>query len=56
MVAGIVFAALGIKQILAHVGDALGTIPAVALCGVALYLLRHNAFRVRGVGKLSDSG
>ncbi len=39
MVAGIIFAALGIKEILAHVGDPLGTIPAVALCGVvALYL------------------
>jgi low temperature requirement protein LtrA len=39
MVAGIIFVALGIKQTLAHVGDPLGTISAVALCGgVALYL------------------
>ena len=58
MVGGIVFAALGIKQTLAHVGDPLDTIPAVALCGgVALYLLGHNAFRLRahlrgGIGPL----
>ena len=54
MVAGIIFVALGIKQTLAHVGDPLGTIPAVALCGgVALYLLGLNAFRLRGVGSVS---
>jgi low temperature requirement protein LtrA len=54
MVAGIIFVALGIKQTLAHVGDPLGTIPAVALCGgVALYLLGHNAFRLRDVGSVS---
>jgi low temperature requirement protein LtrA len=54
MVAGIIFVALGIKQTLAHVGDPLGTIPAVALCGgVALYLLGHNAFRLRDVGSIS---
>ncbi len=54
MVAGIIFVALGIKQTLAHVGDPLGTIPAVALCGgVALYLLGHNAFRLREVGSIS---
>jgi low temperature requirement protein LtrA len=54
MVAGIIFAALGIKQTLAHVGDPLGTIPAVALCGgVALYLLGHNAFRLREEGSVS---
>ncbi len=48
MVAGIIFAALGTEQTLAHVGEPLGTIPAVALCGgVALYLLAHNAFRLR---------
>ncbi|QIN83299.1 low temperature requirement protein A [Rubrobacter tropicus] len=53
MVAGIVFAALGIEQTLAHVGDPLGTIPAVALCGgVALYLLGHNAFRLRAEGSV----
>jgi low temperature requirement protein LtrA len=54
MVAGIIFVALGAKQTLAHVGDPLGTIPAVALCGgVALYLLGHNAFRLRDVGSVS---
>ena len=41
---------------LAYVGDPLGTIPAVALCGgVALYLLGHNAFRLRDVGSVSVS-
>ena len=54
MVAGIILVALGIKTTLAHVGDPLGTIPAVALCGgVALYLLGHNAFRLRDVGSVS---
>ncbi|CAA9453633.1 MAG: possible low temperature requirement protein A [uncultured Rubrobacteraceae bacterium] len=54
MVAGIVLVALGIKTTLAHVEDPLGTIPAVALCGgVALYLLGHNAFRLRDVGSVS---
>jgi hypothetical protein len=46
--------ALNAKQTLAHVRDPLGTIPAVALCGfVALYLLGHNAFRLRGEGSVS---
>ena len=54
MVAGIIFAALGIEQTLAHVGEPLGKIPAVALCGgVALYLLAHNAFRLREEGSVS---
>src|SRR5918998_314643 len=54
MVAGIIFVALGVKQTLAHVGDPLGTIPAVALCGgVSLYFLGHNAFRLREVGSVS---
>jgi low temperature requirement protein LtrA len=54
MVAGIIFAALGIEQTLAHTGDPLGTIPAVALCGgIALYLLGHNAFRLREEGNVS---
>ena len=54
MVAGIVFVALGVKQTLAHIGDPLSTIPAVALCGgVALYLLGHNAFRLRDTGSVS---
>lgn len=54
MAAGIIFVALGVKKALAHVGDPLGTIPAVALCGgVALYLLGHNAFRLSDAGSLS---
>jgi low temperature requirement protein LtrA len=54
MVVGIIFVALGIKQTLAHVGDPLGTISAVALCGgAALYLLGHNGFRLREVGSVS---
>ena len=54
MVAGVVLVALGTKTTLAHVGDPLGTISAVALCGgVALYLLGHNAFRLRAVGGVS---
>jgi low temperature requirement protein LtrA len=54
VVAGIVLVALGIKKTLAHVGDRLETIPAVALCGgIALYLLGHNAFRLRDVGSVN---
>ena len=54
MVASIVLIALGIKKILADVGDPLGTILTVALCGgVALYLLGHSAFRLRDVGSVS---
>ena len=54
MVAGIVLVALGVKKTLAHVGDPLGVVPAAALCGgVALYLLGHNAFRLRDVGSVS---
>ena len=54
MVAGIIFAALGIEQTLGHVREPLGTIPAVGLCGgVALYLLAHNAFRLREEGSVS---
>src|SRR3712207_5550377 len=54
MVAGIVLVALGVKKTLAHVGDPLRTIPALTLCGgVALYLLGHNAFRLRDVGSVS---
>jgi low temperature requirement protein LtrA len=54
MVAGIILIALGIKKTLEDVGDPLGTIPAVALGGgVALYLLGHNAFRLRDIGSVS---
>lgn len=54
MVAGVILVALGVKTTLAHVGDPLAPVPAVALCGgVALYLLGHNAFRLRDVGTVS---
>ena len=54
MVAGIIFSALGVEKTVAHVGDPLGTIPAIALCGgVALYFLGHNAFRLREEGNVS---
>ena len=54
MIAGIVLVALGVKKVLADFGDPLGTVPATALCGgVALYLLGHNAFRLRDVGSVS---
>ena len=54
IVAGIVLVALGIKKTLAHVGEPLATIPAVALCGgVALYLVGHNAVRLREFGSVS---
>jgi low temperature requirement protein LtrA len=54
MVAGIIFFAVGVKKTLAHVGDPLETVPAVALCGgVALYLLSHIAFRLRNVRTLN---
>jgi low temperature requirement protein LtrA len=50
MFAGIVLVALGLKKVLAHVGDPLETVPAAALCGgVALYLLSHDAMRYRSV-------
>jgi low temperature requirement protein LtrA len=48
MVAGIVLFAFSMKTTLAHVGDELATIPALALCGgPALYLLAYVALRVR---------
>ncbi|ELZ95795.1 low temperature requirement protein A [Haloferax mucosum ATCC BAA-1512] len=54
MVAGIIFTALGIEQTLAHVGESLGVIPAVALGGGgALYLIGHNLFRFRDTGTIS---
>ncbi len=50
MVAGIVLGALGLETTLAHVGDALETIPAFALLGgVSLYLLGLVGFRFRHV-------
>lgn len=51
MIAGVVLFALGLKTTLGHVGDALDTVPAVALCGgAALYLLGHIAFLFRTTG------
>jgi low temperature requirement protein LtrA len=54
MVAGIILFAVGIKKTLAHVGDPLELVPAVACCGgVALYLVAHVLFRLRNVRTLS---
>jgi low temperature requirement protein LtrA len=54
MVAGIILFALAMKETLAHVGDHLDTIYALALCGgSALYLLAYVALRVRVSGRLS---
>jgi len=48
MVAGIVLFAFAMKGTLAHVGNELGTIQALALCGgPALYLLSFVALRFR---------
>jgi low temperature requirement protein LtrA len=48
MVAGIVLFAFAMKTTLAHVGDELGTIPALGLCGgPALYLFAYVALRLR---------
>ncbi|EMA37736.1 low temperature requirement protein A [Halococcus hamelinensis] len=48
IVGSIVFVALGIEQTIAHVGEPLGIVPAVAFCGgCGLYLFGHNAFRYR---------
>jgi low temperature requirement protein LtrA len=48
LIAGIVLFAFGLETTLHHVGDALATVPAVALCGgAALYLLGHIAFLFR---------
>ena len=53
MIAGIVLFALGLKTTLGDVGEALETVPAVALCGgAALYLLGHIAFLLRTTGRL----
>jgi low temperature requirement protein LtrA len=54
MIAGIALLAVGLKVTLAHVGDELALVPAVALLGgAALYLLAHVAFRMRNVHTLS---
>jgi low temperature requirement protein LtrA len=54
LVAGIVLAALGLENTLAHVHDPLELVPAFALLGgVALYLLGHVAIRLRNVHTLN---
>jgi len=51
MVAGIILFAVGIKTTLAHIGQHLDAVPAVALCGgAALYLLALSAFKRRNIG------
>jgi low temperature requirement protein LtrA len=53
MVAGVVLFALGLKTTLGHVGEALDTVPAAALCGgAALYLFGHIAFLFRTTGRV----
>ena len=53
LVAGVVLFAFGLKTTLGHVGEALDTVPAVALCGgAALYLLGHIAFLFRTTGRV----
>ena len=54
LVAGIVIAAFGLHETLAHVEDPLKTVPAFGLLGgVAIYLLGHVLVRLRGAGTLS---
>jgi low temperature requirement protein LtrA len=48
MIAGIILFAFAMKVTLAHVGDELDTMPAIALCGgPAVYLLAYVALRFR---------
>lgn len=48
MAAGIVLAAVGLENTVAHADQPLGTVPAFALLGgVAMYLLAHVALRLR---------
>jgi low temperature requirement protein LtrA len=54
MVAGIVLAALGIEETLAHVDEALDGVHAFALLGgVAIYLLAHVVLRLRNAGTVN---
>jgi len=54
MVAGIVLAALGLEDTLAHVDDSLDAVHAFALLGgVAIYLLAHVALRLRNARTLN---
>lgn len=57
MVAGIVLAALGLEETLAHVDESLDGPHAVALLGgTALYLLAHVALRLRNAHTLNAQG
>lgn len=48
MVAGIVLAAFGLEETLAHVDDSLHSVPAFALLGrTSIYLLAHVTLRLR---------
>jgi low temperature requirement protein LtrA len=54
LVAGIVLAAFGLHDVLAHPGEHLKDVPAFALLGgVALYLMGHVAIRLRGAHTLN---
>ena len=54
MVAAVVLVALGMKAVLAHVGDPLGWETATALvAGTALYVLAQVAFKWRAIGAVS---
>lgn len=54
LLAGIVLAALGLHEVLAHPEDSLDAVPAFALLGgVAIYLLGHVAVRLRGAHTLN---
>ena len=54
LVAGIIIAAFGLHETLAHVDEPLATVPAFGLLGgVAVYLLGHVVVRLRGVRTLN---
>jgi low temperature requirement protein LtrA len=54
LVEGVVLAALGLHEVLAHAKDPLEIVPAFALLGgVAIYLLGHVVVRLRGAGTLN---
>jgi low temperature requirement protein LtrA len=54
LVAGIVLAALGLHEALAHADESLKAVPGFALLGgVAIYLLGHVAVRLRGAHTLN---
>jgi low temperature requirement protein LtrA len=54
LVAGIIIAAFGLHETLAHVDEPLHDVPAFALLGgVAIYLLGHVALRLRGAHSIN---